>query len=171
MPHRVVHAWPNANIDSQYPFLLLWRSSDRGAADANIFRTISGHTDLLASGWCMRARAQDACVCVIAEARARGRRLCVCEEGGGGGGVIARASLRQHVLTTTRCGPPGLPPHALYMQWSSAAVLAINHINTRNSSIVGAETMSRIPSNFKVPLPHARTQNETRAHLQSDVCL
>jgi hypothetical protein len=39
------------------------------------------------------------------------------------------------------------------LQWGSTAVLAITHINTRNGSIVGEETLSRIPHNFKVPEP------------------
>jgi hypothetical protein len=52
------------------------------------------------------------------------------------------------------------------LQWSSAAVLAITHINTRNDTIVGADTLSRIPHNFKVrsPITHNTHRSHTCAH-------
>ncbi len=36
----------------------------------------------------------------------------------------------------------------LLLRWPSAALLAMHHVNTRNATIVGIDTMSRIPENF-----------------------
>jgi hypothetical protein len=38
----------------------------------------------------------------------------------------------------------------LLLRWPSAALLAVHHVNTRNATIVGIDTMSRIPENFKL---------------------
>ena len=43
------------------------------------------------------------------------------------------------------------------LRWASTALLAVDHINTRNASIVGAETLSRIPENWKINYKLANT--------------
>jgi hypothetical protein len=36
------------------------------------------------------------------------------------------------------------------LRWASTLLLALHHVNSRNGSIVGNETLSRIPENFKI---------------------
>jgi hypothetical protein len=36
------------------------------------------------------------------------------------------------------------------LRWASTLLLALHHVNSRNASIVGNETLSRIPKNFKI---------------------
>jgi len=43
------------------------------------------------------------------------------------------------------------------LRWTSVALLAVNHINTRNASIVGTETLSRIPENWNMAYRLANT--------------
>ena len=43
------------------------------------------------------------------------------------------------------------------LRWASVALLAVNHINTRNTEIVGVETMSRIPENWNMTYMLANT--------------
>eukprot|EP00277_Geminigera_cryophila_P009701 CAMPEP_0179406640 /NCGR_PEP_ID=MMETSP0799-20121207/1011_1 /TAXON_ID=46947 /ORGANISM="Geminigera cryophila, Strain CCMP2564" /LENGTH=1271 /DNA_ID=CAMNT_0021177735 /DNA_START=198 /DNA_END=4013 /DNA_ORIENTATION=+ len=44
-----------------------------------------------------------------------------------------------------------------WLQWSAASVLAIHHINKRNATVVGQDTLSRIPLNFKVSYKFANS--------------
>jgi len=44
-----------------------------------------------------------------------------------------------------------------WLQWSASSLLAIHHINSRNATIVGEETLSRIPPNFKVAYKFANS--------------
>ena len=56
----------------------------------------------------------------------------------------------------------------LLLRWISAALLALHHVNTRNASIVGRETLSRIPEDFTLTFKLAdskwSTQGAGRGH-------
>ena len=50
----------------------------------------------------------------------------------------------------------------LLLRWISAALLALHHVNTRNASIVGRETLSRIPEDFTLAFKLADSKWSTQ---------
>jgi len=53
------------------------------------------------------------------------------------------------------------------MRWASVALLAVNHINTRNACIVRTATMSRIPENWNMTYRLANTDLGLKAPQRS----
>ena len=54
----------------------------------------------------------------------------------------------------------------LLLRWISAALLALHHVNTRNASIVGRETLSRIPEDFTLAFKLADSKWSTQVSTQ-----